>query len=209
MQWSSISGIGNAVDDEHPHVIRLTVDRGKYERALIALLDRTPSLVKNTIRYFWPGLFLPPRIIIKKKKKGWEEEFETERAAYAKLKPAQGYLVPVFCGEVTCEGSQALVLSEVDGTMPFEQKEPLDRAEFKKRLTQACQELATFGLFPGDIKLANILLVGDGVVFLDLEFFYEVEPELREMVLGQTVSAFMTEYWRYQESISGRSFRCK
>lgn len=40
-----------------------------------------------------------------------------------------------------------------------------------KRLEDAYQELSTLGLARGDVKMANIILADDGIVFVDLESF--------------------------------------
>lgn len=131
-------------------------------------------------------------------KPGWEDEFNNEKRVYERLQPVQGHFVPILYGEATFEGSRALVLSEVNGVLPFKQEKPyLAPSEFKRRITRACRELEAFDYFADGIKLANTFLVDDRVVFVDLEDFFKVAPEKRERILHQNIEAFMDEYRRY------------
>ncbi|KAM7209877.1 hypothetical protein V8F06_014742 [Rhypophila decipiens] len=51
----------------------------------------------------------------KKQKEGWEEEFHMEKAAYARLRPLQGIVIPEFLGEVRCDKTRAILLSDIGG----------------------------------------------------------------------------------------------
>lgn len=206
LRWSSVSAIGSPVDHEHSHVLRTTIKRDRYERALMAVLGPMPLPIKNIIRHFWPGLFLPDKVIVKKMKDGWEDEFEYEKVAYNTLKSVQGHLVPVCYGEATCDGTRAFILSEVDGVLPYEQDEPMDKSVYLERVGRACRELQAFGLYPGDIKLANILLVGDRIVFVDLESFVEVEdPGLRDKTFEVVMLSYARVYREYLEYLDRRN----
>ncbi|KAJ4224616.1 hypothetical protein NW757_014326, partial [Fusarium falciforme] len=126
-----------------------------------------------------PGYFLPSRIILKKMKLDWDDEFDNEVCMYERLRPAQGYLIPICYGLAWCDGKRALVLSEVEGITPFEQPvdTPLDAPEFCRRLRVAYGELGAYGLMYGDPKLDTYLLVDDRIVIVDLETVEEAKKE--------------------------------
>jgi hypothetical protein len=52
---------------------------------------------------------------VKKHKDGWDEGFEMEKATYERLACLQGLVIPRYYGEVQCEGTLALVLSDIGG----------------------------------------------------------------------------------------------
>ena len=54
-------------------------------------------------------------IILKVQKSGWDEEFDTEKAAYEKLKRLQGRVIPICYGQAQYEGTRALILSDIGG----------------------------------------------------------------------------------------------
>lgn len=126
-----------------------------------------------------PISLLPSRIVLKKVKPKWEDEFNNEVQTYERLRPVQGHLVPICYGLAWCDGKPALVLSEVNGILPFEQPvdSPLDQDEFRRRLQAAFGELGTFGLMYGDPMLDNCLLVDDRIVIVDLESVEEGKEE--------------------------------
>ncbi|KAL6410858.1 Protein kinase-like domain [Ilyonectria robusta] len=131
------------------------------------------------------GLFLPDRVVLMKVKPGWLEEFENEKHIYERLQSLQGRVIPHFFGEAQFEGTRALILSEVVGIMPWEQKlPPIQADEFKELVEVAFQELNALGLACDDIKLDNLILVQGRVVLVDLESVYEVPLEHREYVFN-------------------------
>lgn len=146
----------------------------------------------------WPSLLLPNHIVVKKRKPDWNEEFENERNMYQRLKSLQGSVIPRFYGDAICEGSPALILSEVVGVLPFQQKlPPLPREEFQKRVESALEELRKFGLSYDDVKLDNMLLVEKQLVFVDLESVSESSPEDSDALFESGVYNIMLGYDRY------------
>lgn len=78
------------------HVLRLTILRGLWQRKLVALLSRLPGAVQAFVIIIWPGWFLPDTVVLKTPKPDWDEEFDTEKEVYDKLKALQGNLIPIF-----------------------------------------------------------------------------------------------------------------
>lgn len=171
--------MGECVDSKHPNVLRLTIIRSLFEQTIICILLALPHAIRDFCQALLPGYFLPSRIILKKMKPEWEDEFINEVRTYERLQPVQGHLVPKCFGVAYCDGTKALVLSEVNGVLPFEQPvdAPLNADEFRRRLEAAFGELGTFGLMYGDPKLDNCLLVDDRIVIIDLESAEEGKEE--------------------------------
>ncbi len=111
-----------------PHVLRLTIIRDGWYRFLFPLLLLLPTMFRNRIKRIWPGYFLPAQVVLKKLKPGWDEEFDNEKHMYVKLEPLQGHIIPMFYGEAQCEGTRALVLSDVGGVAASDQHSALPRA---------------------------------------------------------------------------------
>ncbi|KAL2752990.1 hypothetical protein ACRALDRAFT_1078015 [Sodiomyces alcalophilus JCM 7366] len=102
---------------------------------------------------------------------------------YERLRSFQGRLIPICYGEARCEGTRALILSEVVGIELFRQPSPyLSPAEFQRRFEEAFAELSPLNLAHSDLKLDNYLLVGDGLVILDLESVTEEDPKNVEFI---------------------------
>ena len=119
-----------------------------------------------------PGLFLPKQLILKKKKRDWDEEFDNEKAKYELLKALQGDVIPICYGEVKYEGERALLLSYVDGVSLYDITDlPID--EVQRMIEDAFWPLQEYGVVPNDTKLDNFILVGDKLVIIDLEHVYE------------------------------------
>jgi hypothetical protein len=158
------------------------------------------------IRKIWPGWFLPDTVILKKLKPDWDEEFDTEKAAYnnPKLQTLQGHLSPIFYGEAQCEGTRALVLSKVDGVMPYRQPPPpLPREEFRKRLEVVFQKLGTLNFSYSDYNLGNFLLTKDGVMLVDMESAWEPEsPDQCEYESASTMRLLLRQNDGYLTSLA-------
>ncbi|KAJ5345268.1 hypothetical protein N7452_003272 [Penicillium brevicompactum] len=54
-------------------------------------------------------------VIVKQQKVGWEDEFQQEIQAYEQLETLQGTIIPIFFGQGSFNGLNALVISEVQG----------------------------------------------------------------------------------------------
>ena len=198
---SIISGTGETIDG-HPNVLRLTVLRSPFEQTLIALALRLPTFLQALIAILAPGLFLPQRIVLKKPKPGWQEEFENEKIMFQRLQSLQGHEIPKYYGEAKLEGTCALVLSEVVGIMPWEQFPPLPADEFKALVEVVFEKINAFGLAYDDVNLDNMILVDDQVVLVDLESLYEPLVEEREYVFSSDRRQLMVVYNRYLDNIS-------
>ena len=180
----------------------MTILRGIWERRLVALVSKLPASVQTFIKKTWPGWFLPKTVVLKKLKPDWDEEFDTEKEVYGKLKPLQGDLIPIFYGEAQCEGTRAFVLSEVDGVVSYLQSQPpLPREQFQRRLEAIYQKLAVFNFCYGDENLGNILLTKDGAMLVDLESAWEPEPGDLEFMAGCSMKQFMRQYGNYLNSL--------
>lgn len=198
MGRSSITATGQPSDNCHLNVWKLSISRSPLERTAIALIRRLPNFVQDIVAGFLPGLFLPDRVVLKKTKKGWEEEFENEKSMYERLESLQGRIIPKFYGEATCEEGRALIFSEVVGIMPWEQKAPpLDAEQFKELVEVAFQELNVFGLAYDDVKLDNMIMTEGGVVLVDLESLYDPGPEHREFCFDSDREQVLVVYNRY------------
>jgi hypothetical protein len=65
-----------------------------------------PIALSNIIKDSYPEWFLPARIVLKRQKRGWEEELDNEKAIYQALAPIQGKVVPVCYGEAQCSETE-------------------------------------------------------------------------------------------------------
>lgn len=195
--------MGSLIDREYPNVLRLSIPCSSFDRTVISLLNRLPLAVKALAQSVVPYYFLPSRIVIKTLKPDWDDEFNNEKHMYERLQPLQGILIPQFFGETECQGTRALILSEVDGVEVCKQKPPfLEPAEFRRRVEAAFDELAKFGLGYGHLRLDNFLIVGDGIVVLDLESVYEAVPDELEYATRRLVKLLTGMYEDYLEGIS-------
>lgn len=201
--WSTVCAIGSQNDSYHPNVLRLSIIRGSFERVAIALFRRLPLVIQSLAKSVIPGYFLPSRIVIKKLKPGWNDEFENEKSMYERLLSLQGSLIPRCFGETIVHGTRALILSEVDGIESCNQKFPyLEPLEFQRRIEEAFAELAKFGLAYGDLKPDNFLLVGDRVVIVDLESVWEDTPDEIEYANETHVEHLINMYERHLDGMS-------
>lgn len=110
-------------------------------------------------------------------------------------------MIPKFYGEATVERTRALVLSEVDGIMPWEQKLPrLGMDEFKARVEVAFRALNSFGLVYDDLTLGNMILLPDRVVLVDLESVGAPAEEDKEYCFNSDRAHLEVVYWRYLDN---------
>ncbi|KAM6540281.1 hypothetical protein FALCPG4_002002 [Fusarium falciforme] len=201
--WSTICAIGSQNDSYHPNVLRLSIIRGSFDRVVIALFRWLPLVIQSLAKSVIPGYFLPSRIVVKKLKLGWNDEFKNEKSMYERLLSLQGRLIPKCFGETTVHGSHVLIFSEVNGIESCNQKFPcLEPLEFQRRVEEAFAGLAKYGLAYGDLKLDNLLLVGDRVVIVDLESVWEDTPDEIEYANETHVEHLISMYERHLEGMS-------
>ncbi|KAK3904922.1 hypothetical protein C8A05DRAFT_31280 [Staphylotrichum tortipilum] len=155
-----------ALLDERRTVYRLDLRQPPCPLALAKrLLSLCPRIMSR-----WPGWFLPPTVIIKKRKPGWEDEFDMEKRAYKALKRLQGAVIPHYYGEAVYDGSPALVLSFIPGKTLFETWQDLEDGDLRLNLEAALRPLTSSGVHYTDVKLDNFMRADDGrVVVIDLE----------------------------------------
>ncbi|KAJ4309040.1 hypothetical protein N0V84_011737 [Fusarium piperis] len=198
---SVVSAIGKRNDRKHPNVLRLSIIRGPFQRMLMNLLLRLPTFLQVPIAAVFPGFFLPDRVVLKKAKEGWLEEFENEKSMYERLENLQGRVIPRLYGEAICEGARALILSEIIGIMPWEQKlPPLPVDEFKALVDTAWRELNALGLAYDDVGLDNLIIVGDRVMVVDLESVYEPAHEYKAYIFKSDRIQLGEVYQRYLDN---------
>jgi hypothetical protein len=154
----------------HPNVTRLRLQHSALQQLLVALVRCLPSSIQAWLNSTFPEWSLPSQVILKKHKEGWDEEFETEKAAYAKLRPLQGVVVPKCFGELNYNHSRALLLSDIGGgCLATPEGALLEVPELRQKLSQALTALAQFKIIQDDIKLDNFHLAGDKILVVDLE----------------------------------------
>ncbi|KFH47537.1 hypothetical protein ACRE_016130 [Hapsidospora chrysogenum ATCC 11550] len=166
----SISASGSPVDPVHANVLRLDIQPSAVQRFFQSLLEYLPSATRAWLGSVFPEWNLPSRFILKKRKDGWEEEFEGEKATYARLRPLQGIVIPEFLGEVDYENTPALLLSDIGGEcLATPQGALLEVADLRRMLFQAPTALSQFGILQCDEKLDNFHHVEDKIMIVDLE----------------------------------------
>ncbi|CAI7629906.1 unnamed protein product [Penicillium discolor] len=116
---------------------------------------------------------LPRVVILKKRKNGWEDEFQQEIKVYEKLKSLQGFVIPNLFGQGTFDNCPVLILSEVAGrTLLNIARDPSDVPMEKLRyeLENAMEALHSHGAKYLDQRLDNFLLCDTGAfMIVDLE----------------------------------------
>lgn len=118
--WASVEYQpgGAYCDDIHHNVLHLQILPNATDRLFAWIAGVLPPPLSALVKSWFPEWFLPPRIVLKSQKRGWDEEFENEKAIYQTLSSIQGHIVPVCYGEASCPETEitttrALVLSDV------------------------------------------------------------------------------------------------
>jgi hypothetical protein len=151
----------------------------------------------------WPEWFLPPKIVLKRQKVGWDEEFDNEKAIYQRLSPLQGTVVPVCYGEAVCPAtetttSRALVLSDVGGIGLYEDAAGgMETEHVEAMLVESLQALANLGVAHDDSKLDNYRLVGDKIIAIDFDSSYIMDRDEDPEFHARCDAKFATRlYWQ-------------
>ncbi|KAK3373651.1 hypothetical protein B0T24DRAFT_529550 [Lasiosphaeria ovina] len=199
-----ISATVTTADSIHRNVCRLHIQPSTVQRLICLILGFFPSPVSRWFKSAFPEWSLAPEVILKKQKEGWDEEFNTEKATYAQLRPLQGVVVPKLIGELELGGNRALLLSDI-GSADLASPEAclLKIDDFRRMLSQALTALAQFGISHGDEKLDNYHLVGDKIMVVDFELVNDrplTEKQL-ERNIGFTVEFLAEHYQRRQHSL--------
>jgi serine/threonine protein kinase len=117
---------------------------------------------------------LPRNVIIKQRKEGWENEFETEEKVYQQLQDLQGTRIPRFFGRILFRGVPSLVLSQVEGStldVIAQNNSYITEAKtLESQLRKAFSDLSEKNALYWDLKLDNFIVRDDGsIVIIDLE----------------------------------------
>ncbi|PHH76336.1 hypothetical protein CDD80_1605 [Ophiocordyceps camponoti-rufipedis] len=154
----------------HPNVMHLNLLPSGTQRLVQTTLRLLPPRLRDWFDTRYPEWNLPSRLVLKKYKKGWDEEFDTEISTYELVKPLQGIVVPHCYGELEFEGVRALLLSDVGGHNAATPEGSLSSvADFRRMLHTAFVALARFYVRHDDLKPDNFQVVGDKIMALDLE----------------------------------------
>jgi RIO-like serine/threonine protein kinase len=163
-----------------------------------------PSPMRNLLQSRWPEWFLPTKIVLKRQKAGWEDEFDNEKAIYQRLASVQGTVVPVCYGEASCPateetGPRALVLSDIGGIGLYEDAAGgLDTEHVEAMLLEALRALTNLGIAHDDSKLDNFRLVGDRdkIMVIDFDSSYIMAGSDDPEASARSDAKFATEqYW--------------
>ncbi|KAK4152615.1 hypothetical protein C8A00DRAFT_16080 [Chaetomidium leptoderma] len=183
----------------HPNVVRLRLQPSIAQQIVQLLVRRLPFSIQAWFESFFPEWSLPSQLILKKQKKGWDEEFEAEKAAYTKLLPLQGVVIPRCFGQLRYDNARALLLSDIGGACLAEPDGALlEVPDFRRLLLQALTALAQFRVLPDDIKLDNFQLTGDKIMALDLETLRQ-GPEMTDEQLATDIGGMMETLTRLYE----------
>lgn len=156
-------------------------------------------MLRNSLRSWWPEWVLPPEIVLKRQKIGWEEEFDNEIAIYRRLAPVQGTIVPVCYGEAVCSatdttGTRALVLSDIGG-VDLNEAGGLGTYRVKSMLTDSLLALANLGVSHDDSKLDNYRFVGDRIMVVDFDSSYIIENDDPQYIADLQARSGTRQYW--------------
>jgi hypothetical protein len=160
-----------------------------------------PSPLSVWADFSFPEWFLPLTIVLKRKKEGWDEEFDTEKATYIRLKCLQSTIISTYYGQAQFEGKPAFILSDIGGgCCVAEPKGAVVREEHIRPLFhQTLTALISQCVSQNDLKLNNSHLVrnstGRGIMIVDLELVNEIPlEEDREQIVQWDVNSLMRAY---------------
>jgi predicted Ser/Thr protein kinase len=143
-----------------------------------------PIALSNIVKDSYPEWFLPARIVLKRQKRGWEEEFDNEKAIYQALAPIQGKVVPVCYGEAQCSetettGPRALVLSDIGGvSLSDSAAQGLGISELEKMLEESFRALSGCKVAHDDRNLDNYRLVDrKSIMIIDFDSSYVLDAD--------------------------------
>ncbi|KAM3530113.1 hypothetical protein NHJ13051_001562 [Beauveria bassiana] len=173
--WS-VSGSYTTPWRKHQHVLRVSIQRNILGKCMHWLV--TTILPQRLALAFLPVAWsLPTTIVVKKLKSNWDDEFTNELRMYEKLKSLQGKQIPVCYGEAYCHGTRALVLQDIGGVSLYHRSALVDmsEAQIAQIILASYRPMISLNIAYDDWKLDNLYLVDGRVVFLDLEYVYELD----------------------------------
>ncbi|KAL8377060.1 hypothetical protein RB595_007953 [Gaeumannomyces hyphopodioides] len=190
----------------HPNVVFLRVLPSTLGRLSDCLSRLLPATWRDRLEARWPEWFLPDRIILKREKPNWKEEFDNEVGMYKLLAPLGGHVVPKLYGQTEYPGTddvrrRALIISDIGG-IPLGEPEvgslPLGRVE--EMLNDAFQSIADAGVDHCDAKLDNIHVVGDRIMLIDFDTSEPVTEDVDPKYCAYTaVNHVLRQYIRLHD----------
>lgn len=155
---------------------------------LLGLIRHVPDQWQSWLESRLPELFLPQKLILKREKVNWEDNFDNGKRVYQALALVQGRVVPRCYGQVKCPrtattGNRALLLSDIGGmTLDRKATRTIGMERLGDMLWVALRAIAALGVAYDDYKLTNYRLVEDKVMVIDFDSSYlsevgEDDPE--------------------------------
>ncbi|KAF4443705.1 hypothetical protein FACUT_1130 [Fusarium acutatum] len=128
----------------------------------IMLISTSYKVTGSWLQTKFPEWFLPDKIVLKRQKENWEEEFDHEVVAYNRMRPIQGLTTPKLYGTIQYASTRALILSDIGGSsLSKPHGSVLDEQDIEPLLHQALTSLNEYGVCHDDTKLDNFHLVAD------------------------------------------------
>ncbi|EXL71706.1 hypothetical protein FOPG_12590 [Fusarium oxysporum f. sp. conglutinans race 2 54008] len=191
----TIQTSGAASDHAHLNVLRLRI----HKRCIGGIIESFFRIISKAtgswLQSKFPEWFLPDKIVLKRQKENWEEEFDHEVIAYNRLRPIQGLTIPKLYGKIQYANTRALILSDIGGSgLSIPDGAVLDEQDIEPLLHQALSSLNEYGVCHDDTRLDNFHLVADEgkdkIMIVDLESadFDQTEEELAYMAKNKTKS---------------------
>ena len=124
-----------------------------------------------------------------------------EKAAYEKLEPVQGSVIPRCFGQIEYDGKRALILSDIGGyCIATPEGAVLDEKDFRPLLKKALTSISKLGVSHDDNKLDNFHLVTedgkDRVMIVDLEMVDTGLPEADFAFAAEASEDFLIQQYR-------------
>lgn len=169
-------------NDRSNILLRLQLETSLLHSAVQTVLGYFPDAMQAWFASVFPEWTLPSQLILKMQNMDWEEEFNAEKAVYAKLRPLQGTIIPKLLGELQYDNTRALLMSDIGGVcLAAPEGAMLELDEFRRLVRQTLVLLSRFGVSQDDYKLDKFHLIDDKVIVVDLEMMnYESRGHLTD-----------------------------
>ena len=185
----------------HENVVFLDILPSIFDR-LLGLIRYFPEKWQSWLESRRPELFLPQKVILKREKLDWEEEFDNEKSIYQALALVQGQVVPRCYGQVSLPrtamtGPRALLLSDVGGaSLHSKATRTVGMERLEGMLWVAFRAVAALGVAHDDYNLSNYRLVGDKVMLIDFDSSYTFEDgeDDPEFLVERGVASIRQQY---------------
>lgn len=198
----NVNAMAHVVNRHHYNVLRLDLQRTTFQRHLIKVIEYLPVFLQSMTRRIVPHYFLPDTLILKMLKPDWDDEFSNEKEMYKRLEPLQGRIIPSFLGDATYRGRPSILVSYIEGILPYEQdiNSPMTMEEFRSKVEVSLRELKFFGVSYSDMKLGNFIICGDRIVVIDMESVNEEKEDVLEFAVTTYLESLMRQYKLYLDN---------